>query len=350
VQRRLAVTSRRFAGVLASTPAFGGKAPPESGISISGFRNAKSFAESLLGRRADGGMDGAVLAGGGRASGRFAAAGSVAVAAFGAAIACVAAGVPACGGSTGRDGLEQPGGGDDGGAGASDATTAFDAGTFDVGIAYVDRSLPEVVVPPEAAVEAGPVYPNCPPFIPVDGTGKPVTPGTEVDQIPSDYAAGGAVVAAADGSACATYGWLGSVAADRCVTSNAAGGIAGLVLLPPCNWVLDAGAARQGSSAGLPRYQVCLALYACILKSGCGSTSVNSCLCGGGSTSLCDGGGPCGAEELAALEYRADEIQDALKNFTDTAPTFPGYGGSALNYVFQAGESNHCFEAGAGGP
>jgi len=292
-------------------------------------------------------MDGAVVAGRGCATGRYVAAACVAAA----ALVAVMAG--ACGGSTGREGLAQPGQGDGGDDGEADATTAFDAGTFDVGIQYVDRNLPEVVVPPEAAVEAGSAYPDCPPFIPVDGTGHPVTPGTEVDQVPSDYGAGGAVVPAADGGACATYPWLGSVAADRCVTSNAAGGVPGLMLLPPCNWVLDAGPALQGTGSGLPRYQVCLALYACMMKTGCGFGSVNSCLCGSGSTSECDASGPCGVQELAALEYAPTDplaVHDALTNYTDTAPLFPGYGGSALNTVFQAGESNHCFGADGGGP
>jgi hypothetical protein len=292
-------------------------------------------------------MDGAVLAGGGRATGRYVAAACVAAATL------VSAMAGACGGSTGREGLEQPGQGDAGDAGAADATTGFDSGAFDVGITYVDRNLPEIVVPPEAAVEAGPAYPDCPPFIPVDGTGNPVTPGTEVDQIPADWGPGGAIVPAADGGACATYAWLGSVAADRCVTSNAAGSVAGLMLLPACNWVRDAGPAHRGTGSGLPRYQVCLALYACMMKTGCGFGSVNSCLCGTGSSSECDGGGPCGAEELAALEYAPEDVQavsDALKNYTDTAPLFPGWGGSGLNTVFQAGDSNHCFDAGGAGP
>ncbi len=142
--------------------------------------------------------------------------------------------------------------------------------------------------------------------------------------------------------------WLEGTAVDECVTSNGSGGgVDDYVFFPPCNWVAEAGVARQGPRAGDPRYDVCLDLYACIMRTGCGAGGpAAACLCGASST-LCDGGGPCGSEELAALEERVDTIQDALKNYTDDVHTFAGYGGSALNYVFQIGKSNACFDAGA---
>jgi hypothetical protein len=249
----------------------------------------------------------------------------------------------ACGGTTGREGLDMPGLGDGGGL---DGTASVDTGAFDVPIAYVDRALPDVAAPVESGGEAGSPYPNCPPFIPVGIDGKPVPAGTEVDQVPSDWDAG-VIVPATSGSVCATYAWLGSVAADHCVTSNwDVTGALDYMALPPCNWAADAGLARQGSSAGFPRYDVCLDLYACLIRTGCGFGNVSSCLCGGGSVAQCDAGGPCAVEELAALEYRPDEIQDAVKNYADDDPSFSGYAGSALNHVFQVGTANSCFDAG----
>jgi hypothetical protein len=246
----------------------------------------------------------------------------------------------ACGGSTGREGLD-----DLAGDGPLDATTA-DAATFDVGIAYVDRQLPEAGLT-DAPREAGPSYPSCPPFLPVvDGT--PVEAGLENDQIPTDWDDAGNVVQARDGSVCATYPWLGTADAD-CVTSNCTGYGMGssseYSVLPPCNWLADAGVARQGSRAGAPRYDVCMELYACMIGTGCALRSVSTCLCGDAGTLSCDGGGPCATEELAALEYRADDINDALKNFTDTTN-----GAGRLNQVFQCGISNTCFAGDAGHP
>jgi hypothetical protein len=261
-----------------------------------------------------------------------------------AAIACAIGAVSAasCGGTSGREGLVSPVLAE---AGGDDTTIGFDSGAFDVSIAYADRVLPEAGAPVEAG-EAGYPWPQCPPFIEVGPDGGPVPAGQEVDQVPSAYGSNGGIVPAPDGSACAQYGWLGSPAIDECMTSTSAGGGNDYAFLPPCNWSIDAGTARQGPRAGAPRYDVCLDLYACIMKSSCGAIDVTRCLCGSGSTTSCDAGGPCGQEELAALEYRADSIQDALKNYTNLDPSFAGYGGAALNQVFRNAESNGCFDAG----
>ncbi len=119
---------------------------------------------------------------------------------------CISAviGAVACGGSTGREGLAMPETQVEAG---DDATIDFDAGLFDVVITYADRVLPDISAPPEAGGEAGYPWPTCPPFIDVGPGGQPVTPGIEVDQIPSVYGPDGSIVPAPDGSACATYGF-----------------------------------------------------------------------------------------------------------------------------------------------
>jgi hypothetical protein len=272
-----------------------------------------------------------------------------------AAGACVVAGLAvACGGSTGREGLTIPGQAEPGQADAGDdaTTSPFDAGLFDVDITYAERSLPDISAPPEAGrAEAGYPWPSCPPFINVDFMGQPVAPGTEIDQVPSAYADDGGVVFAPDGSPCATYGWLGSTAIDECMTSNNAGGSPtnDFAFLPPCNWVAEAGVAVEGARKGDSRYAICLDLYVCIVDSGCALQNSQGCLCGSATPSTCNASGPCGAQELAALEERADTIQDALKNYTATGGIagFRGAGGSQLNYVYGGARSYECFDAGA---
>jgi hypothetical protein len=260
----------------------------------------------------------------------------------------------ACGGSTGREGLVDPALMQQQQAG-DDATMApFDAGLFDVVITYADRDLPEITAPPEAGgAEAGYPWPDCPPFLNVYPAGGPATPGMEIDQAPSEFAADGTIVAAPDGSACATYGWLGSTAIDECLTSTSAGVIPGTdyTLLPPCNWVADAGTARGGPRMGDPRYAICLDLYACVMKTGCGAvaSAPEDCLCGLNSAQ-CDAGGPCASQELGALEYsnNTDGVLMATKDFFNSDPGFAGLGGSMLNSIFQFARSNGCFPADGG--
>jgi hypothetical protein len=250
-----------------------------------------------------------------------------------------------CGGTTGREGLSVPVAPD----GAAVEVDDPDAGYFDVAVAYADRLIPDVVPnhPEEAAAYP---WPACPPFIPVDGTGAPVDPNEAgtfwVDQIPSALDDAGAAVFAADGSACATYGWLGSTAVDRCLTGNSADTF---IDLPPCNWAADAGVAQSGAQAGTPRLALCFALYDCMIRSGCATSNVNVCLCGQATNAdscIKSPAGPCFDQEMAALELTKDAVSDALKDFTDTV-VHPVAG--KLNQVFQTAESNNCFPT-DGGP
>src|SRR5262249_23179704 len=116
--------------------------------------------------------------------------------------------------------------------------------------------------------------------------------------------------------------------------------------LPPCNWCASAGSAAQGPGAGLPLYDLCLKLYECAITTGCGAAaSPAACLCGSASAADCivDAGGPCAAEELAALQATSAGIQTALSNYTQFDPQYPGYCGSSLNFVFQNARTNGCF-------
>ena len=282
------------------------------------------------------------------------------------AVACVvgAFATVTCGGTTGREGLSDEdsdagmgpamsGAADDGGR-AADGAALGTGPLFDVGITYVDRVLPDVTVVSPAG-EGGATYPwpTCPPFIPVGPDGGEIPLGNELDQLPAAYEDGGTVFAAA-GSPCATYGWLGSPATDECLTSSSSGwGQGDFALLPPCSWCLDAGSASQGSGAGTGTYDLCIGLYACAIQTRCGAgASPSTCLCGDASAAACivSPAGPCAAQELAALQYRSDSVEQALSNYTQVDPAFLGYCGSALNYVFQNARANACFAADAGTP
>jgi hypothetical protein len=229
----------------------------------------------------------------------------------------------------------------------------LDAGTFDVAISYVDRALPDVTPPSNLDASAGPPWPSCPPFLATGADGGVVPLGNELDQIPAVYDDSGAEIPAPDGSACATYGWLGSTSADECLTSTSSGwGQGDFALLPPCNWCADAGTATQGPGAGTANFDLCNRLYACAMRTGCGAGQAPAtCLCGSASAADCilDASGPCATEELAALQYRTSSVQQALSNYTQIDPSFLGYCGSALNYVFQSARTNGCFVADAGG-
>jgi hypothetical protein len=162
---------------------------------------------------------------------------------------------------------------------------------------------------------------------------------------------GNGEVPAPDGSACATYGWLGSTAADSCATNGISSGD-DFIELPPCNWCVDSGTATQGPGQGKPRYDLCLALYQCMMSTGCGAvTGTAVCMCGdagGACIPQVSGGatpGPCTIEELSALEYPASAAQDALKNYQETTLPIPDQGscGAPLNQVFQDARINKCF-------
>jgi hypothetical protein len=247
------------------------------------------------------------------------------------------------------------------GSGAEDATVDgdFDAGAvFDSPILYADRVLPDIATPPETGTggEAGPPWPNCPPWVPVVCVGldisspeacqgSPTPLGSEQLQVPAEYDdagnvlvddAGRAVLFPLD-SGCGSYGWLGSRTIDNCA-SRTLSVSPDFPFLPPCNWCADAGLAHGGPAAGESRYDLCLKLYQCMMNSGCATRYPGDCLCGNGAaTANCDASGPCAAEELAALESLSDpaSIQAALLTYTSPSPTYVGYCGAALNAIFQ---------------
>jgi hypothetical protein len=261
-----------------------------------------------------------------------------------------------CGGTTGREGLTEDGSDDAGLLVALDAGALglLDQGLFDTSVTYVDRVLPDVVAPVSAEAGATSPWPSCPPFIPTGPDGGPVPPGNELDQIPATYGEGGTSVPAAAGSPCATYPWLGATSVDSCLTSSASGwGQGDFPLLPPCSWCADAGAASQGPGAGAPAHDLCMNLYTCAMRTGCGAgQDPATCLCGTAAAAACivAPAGPCATEELAVLQYRSDSVEQALSNYTQIDPAFLGYCGSALNYVFQSARTNGCFVLLDGGP
>jgi hypothetical protein len=253
----------------------------------------------------------------------------------------------ACGGTTGRPEVASPAI-----AGGDDATIARDAGNdleagvdsdatldasslytglFDVVIAYTDRELPDVQAAPEAGAdaEAGPGLPDCPPFLPVDSlaTLNVVSLGQETDQVPAVYLSDGGIGFAPDGSVCATYPWFGTVALDECLTSVNTGLSGSMVLpghlLPPCNWMVDAGVAAQGPGAGKSRYDLCMALYECAVRTRCFSqvaSRAELCFCGVADNAKCIANptGLCLAEERAALEVAGSDStsnSQALSSF-----------------------------------
>jgi hypothetical protein len=280
---------------------------------------------------------------------------AVAISLAGAAVAAVT-----CGGTTGREGLPQDN--DDGTDAESvveSGMTGLDSGLFDVMITYVDQFLPDIVAPADTGQDGGgSPWPSCPPFIAVGPDGGPVPLGSalEVNEVPGDYAGDGGEVPAPDGSPCATYGWFGSTATDNCLLqlAPAEGDFA---FFPPCNWCADAGVASVGAGAGIALYNLCLDLYTCSLQTGCGAASAaypSACLCGNASGPDCiiDAGGPCAAQELAALQATQATLQTALENYAAdpvAAQNNPGYCGAALNYVFQNAAELGCFPADAAG-
>jgi hypothetical protein len=230
-----------------------------------------------------------------------------------------------------------------------------DAGEFDVDIVYADRKVPDVAVAPATGGDAAAGYPwpNCPPWVPVTFRGLPAPYDAYYSLIAALYDdAGnplvddaGRVVPAPDASACATYPWLGSAAADNCVVSGNSSTSWSFSPFPACNWCADAGVTRQGPGSGEDRFVVCAQLYECMIRTGCGQNpSSGYCLCGP-DEAHCDAGGPCGVEELAALESLSDpaSLFMTTSNYTSIDPQSPGNCGRALNAIFLAGVNNMCF-------
>jgi hypothetical protein len=249
----------------------------------------------------------------------------------------------ACGGTSGREDLPMMG---------------MDATMPDTNpIAYVDRMLPELSVPPspDGGEGGGYPWPSCPPFLPVTCDiglsfhGCPpdaslAEAGQEVDQEPAIYDDAGNRVLAPDSSACTTYPWLGSLPVDKCVTSNCPFGPGTYSFLPPCNWCDEAGIAVAGPGVGLSRLTNCIALYECIARTGCGANPT-TCLCGDASTTACDASGACAPQELAALEPSPTEtVSTILSRYSNYAVGAPGGScAGALNFVYACGQSYGCF-------
>jgi hypothetical protein len=299
--------------------------------------------------------------------------------ALAALIACLPVGALTCGGTTGREGLTVGTNGVDatvsvpvGGDEPDDASIYTDA--FDVAIAYVDQALPDAATAAEGgsgstdAGQAGSGLPDCPPFLSLDSMGKQVDPSNlqnAVIELPSAYAGDGGVTLAPDGSACATYPWLGSVALDQCLVNTEIPGNS-FDLFPPCDWAEDSGAATAGPGTGEQRYDLCIAYYQCMMRTQCwvqplptkvpqwATSGFFDCLCtvpiadlqGGTSLHqdcLSNPNGPCLQEGLAAMELGGD-VQSALMTFfgqTDQPYFGPGSEGRNLNYEVEQ-LANYC--------
>jgi hypothetical protein len=189
------------------------------------------------------------------------------------------------------------------------------------------------------------------------------------DAVPADWSADGGEVPAREGGVCATYPWLGSPAIDDCVTSTFPEGLTGgpnnYDNLPPCNWARDAGVATQGPKVGASRYDLCVDLYNCFMRTGCflfpnpnpashGTVGKNPipCFClkpsdlnNAFSASTCESEkGPCYDEETAAMEAPIDPSNPASTatyvqmNFTalQSGNGTVGFEGALLNLMFES--------------
>ncbi len=252
----------------------------------------------------------------------------------------------ACGGTTGREGLTPTPEPVDAtvslDAGADAEPPLPDAGSFDVTILYADQELPDVSAPVEAGMMTGPMAPNCPPDFPARGSNIITDPdfyGSASTEVPAEYGADGAAIPAPDGSACATYPWLGSLGIDECVASRIGTGDMPVPALPPCNWCMDAGVATVGPGSGAQRSDLCMALFSCVLRTGCGDDgNVVSCLCGSQKGADCTKPtGPCANEELAALQTPPGTPYGTfLMSFTNPVTGLTDICGTGVNAFFIA--------------
>jgi hypothetical protein len=263
-------------------------------------------------------------------------------------------------------------------AGGKDGDGTVGNGDFDVRIEYADRNLPDLGAPLQTSRGDGAAawpwpWPNCPPFIPVDVGGQRDYSGMGTDQIPADRGvpgtpvndsglsyndagvayddAGNALYAfAADGGACASYGWLGSTVLDKCLTMNAGSPGSDFIELPPCNGCSGGAVATSGPRAGTPKYDLCLELYQCMMRTGCATAdrtlSISYCLCGDAGSACLQPNGPCGAEELAGLEYLPTDVKIAQRNLAKIVPDvgFTGVCSAQLNQVFLNATNYGCFQ------
>jgi hypothetical protein len=229
-----------------------------------------------------------------------------------------------------------------------DATVRPDAdeGLFDVVIPYVDRMLVAVQPPPDAGEqEGGGVYwPPCAPDIydPIALIGSP-----------AEYDDAGHVIAAPDGSVCATYPWMGRLDWTNCTRGTLDIQNSATVTFPPCT-VFYPGPekATQGAGAGRPISDLCKELWECMVSSGCGADNRgNFCLCGlSFNTDQCnnldaldpDSGGPCKAQELAAMQLDPHDKVAMAKAGTQyfAISTLPFSTAAALNQLWENGATS----------
>ena len=287
------------------------------------------------------------------------------VSAFAAGFVAYGTAFVACGGTTGREGLDPP-----------DASIGDDGG-YDAAIQYVDRPLPDLYVAPieTGGGEAG-VWPGCAPDLPVL-VPVVVLPGgngmvTEYDaaytidedgslpataaffEVPAIWVDGGGEVPAPDGSACATQVWFGSAACDLCIKEQCGGtpgtnpwygAYGNTAMLPPCSDMAEAGLAVAGPGSNQSRLALCQAAFNCIVASQCYANGTDGCYCDAG----CATAGPngvCGPEIQAAVEVQgttpAATTQEVGRLFGGNVipPSGIGHGGASLGVIVSCINAN----------
>lgn len=282
------------------------------------------------------------------------------------AVTCIAfdAGFTGCGGTTGHEDLP-PLSNPTSSAEAADATVSddvddTDAGEFDATVMYTDRVLPEIQAPPSTGGgDAAPTFPVCPADIPAnieqDGGITPLIDGSIGNyEVAAVFIDDGGEAPAPDGSACESQVYLGSPECDECMRLAGGNYWSGQfnpggspqAVLPPCSDLWEAGTISAGYGAGETRYRACVNLYTCIQASQCLSTNrmigLNPCLCTLQPFSACaDAGipagfnGPCGQEELAALEATNEsQFIGLVEQLTDCSSTV-GEAAGCLNGMLQ---------------
>ncbi len=314
----------------------------------------------------------------------------------------------ACGGTSGLEGLPQPGldasssdssadatvsaadgglaGGDSalpiGDAGSPDlgvSPTGLDAGavdgTFDADIQYADAArLPDLGTAPvvgEGGVAPAPspwdLWPPCAPDKPITDDSGDLT-GESADD------------AGFDSGSCSTYSWTrtypkaagsgakdgGGLTCDQCLRVNACGlGISTSALgltsgvLPPCSDLREAGTAAHGQGAGASLFSLCGKLFECVESTGCYTSSyppiVQNCYCGTALGAAClqpgVADGLCKKEIEEAFQAEpTTPIPDILGHLTDLSLQ-TGYAGSEVMTLFDCAQvasprCDMCFPSG----
>ena len=156
-------------------------------------------------------------------------------------------------------------------------------------------------------------------------------------------------VPAPDGSPCATYGWLGSTAADDCLTSQISGFQHDFPLVPPCNWCSRESRPR-GRGAGCPLHDLCSTLYALHHSHGMwrGVGARVPLRCGerpgvrsGRRRSVRDGGA-CRAASDAHPRGGSTRFAELRRHYTSGREWTPGIAGRRSNFVFHNASTLSC--------